>query len=127
MKNLLEYILIHLVDHPDEVVIDETKDEQGAIYVIHVHSEDVGRVIGKGGSVIQAIRQIARVRAIKEGERVRIDVYTDDDARESVPTQTPAAEVSEPEVQTEIAPEIEQTEEVASETAVESSPDQDQN
>ncbi len=78
MKNLIEFILIHLVDHPEDVVIDETKGEQETTYLIHVHAEDIGRVIGKGGSVIQAIRQIARVRATKEGERVRIDVFTED-------------------------------------------------
>lgn len=78
MKNLIEFILIHLVDHPEDVVIDETKGEQETTYLIHVHSEDIGRVIGKGGSVIQAIRQIARVRATKEGERVRIDVFTEE-------------------------------------------------
>lgn len=78
MKNLIEFILIHLVDHPESVVIDEEKDEQGTTYLIHVHDDDIGRVIGKGGNVIQAIRQIARVRATKEGERVRIDVQTED-------------------------------------------------
>lgn len=83
MKNLIEFILIHLVDHPEDVVIDETKGEQETTYLIHVHAEDVGRVIGKGGSVIQSIRQIARVRATKEGERVRIDVFTEDKAEKS--------------------------------------------
>ncbi|MBP9781965.1 KH domain-containing protein [Candidatus Woesebacteria bacterium] len=82
MKNLIEFILIHLVDHPEDVVIDETKGEQETTYLIHVHAEDVGRVIGKGGSVIQSIRQIARVRATKEGERVRIDVFTEDKAED---------------------------------------------
>lgn len=83
MKNLIGFILIHLVDHPEDVVIDETKGEQETTYLIHVHAEDVGRVIGKGGSVIQSIRQIARVRATKEGERVRIDVFTEDKAEKS--------------------------------------------
>ncbi|HNQ17164.1 MAG TPA: KH domain-containing protein [Candidatus Woesebacteria bacterium] len=83
MKNLIEFILIHLVDHPEDVVIDETKGEQETTYLIHVHAEDVGRVIGKGGSVIQSIRQIARVRATKEGERVRIDVFTEDKAEKA--------------------------------------------
>lgn len=74
MKNLLEYIIIHLVEHPEDVVIDETSDEQGAIYTIHVNQEDIGRIIGKGGSVIHAIRNIGRIRAIKEGMRAKIVV-----------------------------------------------------
>ncbi len=74
MKNLLEFIIIHLVEHPEDVVIDEAVDEQGAVFTITVHPEDVGRIIGKGGSVIHSIRNISRIRAIKEGIRAKIVV-----------------------------------------------------
>ena len=74
MKNLLEFIIIHLVEHPEDVKIEETTDEQGAVYTIQVNAEDVGRIIGKGGSVIHAIRNIGRIRAIKEGIRAKIVV-----------------------------------------------------
>lgn len=93
MKNLIEFILIHLVDHPEDVSIDETKNDQETTYLIHVHDDDIGRVIGKGGSVIQAIRQIARVRATKEGERIRIDIHTEDrPARSETVTEVAPAE-----------------------------------
>ncbi|MEX0896389.1 MAG: KH domain-containing protein [Patescibacteria group bacterium] len=72
MKNLLEYIIIHLVTHPEDVVIEEKTTEQGSEFLIRVHQEDIGRIIGKGGSVIHAIRSIAKIRAIKEGIRARI-------------------------------------------------------
>lgn len=72
MKNLLEFIIIHLVEHPEDVKIDEAQDEQGSVYTITVHSEDIGRIIGKGGSVIHSIRNICRIRAIKEGIRAKI-------------------------------------------------------
>jgi uncharacterized protein len=72
MKNLLEFILIHLVDHPEEVAIEEQEDERGTVYVLHVHADDKGKVIGKKGSVINAIRQVARIRALKEGIRAHI-------------------------------------------------------
>lgn len=74
MKNLLEFILNRLVDHPDAVEVVESQDDRGFVYTIHVHEEDIARVIGKGGSVIQAIRNIAKVRAIKEGIRAYIVV-----------------------------------------------------
>jgi uncharacterized protein len=67
MKNLLEFILIHLVDHPEDVRVEETSDDRGIVFVINVHQEDIGRVIGKGGSVIHSIRNIAKIRATKEG------------------------------------------------------------
>lgn len=72
MKNLLEFIVIHLVTHPEEVVIEEQTTEQGTEFIVKVHDEDIGRVIGKGGSVIHAIRSIAKIRAIKEGIRARV-------------------------------------------------------
>ena len=74
MKNLLEYILIHIAQNPDQVVVEETQTEEGDLYTITVNPEDMGRVIGKGGNVIQAIRTLARVRAMKEGRRVRIEI-----------------------------------------------------
>ena len=72
MKNLLEYLLIHLVDYPEDVVVEETETERGFEYSLRVNPEDMGRVIGKKGSVIESIRAIAKVRAVKEGIRVFI-------------------------------------------------------
>lgn len=69
MKNLLEFILIHLVDNPEEVKIEISEEERGTTYLIHVHPDDMGKIIGKKGSVINAIRNIAKIRAIKEGIR----------------------------------------------------------
>lgn len=74
MKQLLEYVIPNIVNHPDAVEITETTDEGNVNLTIKVHPEDTGRVIGKAGKVIKAIRQIARVIAIKQGVRVNIDV-----------------------------------------------------
>src|SRR5688572_5088802 len=74
MKQLLEYIIPNIVNHPDEVEITETQDNGTVNLTIKVNEEDTGRVIGKAGKVIKAIRQIARVIAIKQGVRVNIDV-----------------------------------------------------
>lgn len=78
MKNLIEYILIHLVEHPEEVQVIESEDDRGMVYTIHVHAEDIGRVIGKGGSVIQSIRNIGKIRAIKEGVHAYINLAEDE-------------------------------------------------
>lgn len=74
MKNLLEFLLIHIVEHPEDVSIEETSDDRGFLYTIRVNEEDIGRVIGKGGSVIQSIRNIAKIRAIKEGIRAHVTI-----------------------------------------------------
>lgn len=80
MKNLLEFLLIHLVDHPEDVRIEESEDDRGMVYTIHVHPEDMGRVIGKGGSVIHSIRTIAKIRAIKEGLHAYVTLAEADEA-----------------------------------------------
>ncbi|HSW90070.1 MAG TPA: KH domain-containing protein [Patescibacteria group bacterium] len=72
MKSLLEYILIHLVDNPDAVAVSETEEDGSMVYTITVEPADFGRVIGKNGRIINSIRSIAKVRAIKDGTHVFI-------------------------------------------------------
>lgn len=67
MKNLLEFILIHLVDNPEAVRVEENPQEGMTEYILHVHPDDMGKVIGKKGSLINSIRKIAQIRATKEG------------------------------------------------------------
>lgn len=74
MKQLLEYIIPNIVNHPEDVVIAETEENGLLNLSIKVNPEDMGRVIGKSGKVIKAIRQIGRIIAIKKGVRVNIDV-----------------------------------------------------
>ena len=74
MKNLIEFILIHIVTHPEDVQVEEATDDGGTFYSITVHDEDVGRVIGKNGSIIHALRTICKIRAVKEGSRVRLTI-----------------------------------------------------
>ncbi len=55
---LLEYIIENLVDHPDEVHIQEIPGEEEHIVEVRVADSDVGKVIGKNGSVAKALRTI---------------------------------------------------------------------
>lgn len=83
MKNLLEFILIHLVDNPDAVSISMDMDGDTEVYTLKVAPEDMGKVIGKQGKVINSIRTLARVRAVKEGKH--ISVVLADEAQEVAP------------------------------------------
>jgi len=78
MKQLLEYIIPNIVNHPEDVVIGEEETNGLVTLTIKVNPEDMGRVIGKSGKVIKAIRQIGRIVAIKKGIRVNIDVLDQD-------------------------------------------------
>lgn len=74
MKNLLEFMLIHIVTFPDDVSVDELEGAGETVYTISVNPADLGRVIGKRGNIIQSIRSIAKVRAMKEHTRIRVIV-----------------------------------------------------
>ncbi len=87
MKQLLEYIIPNIVNHPEDVVITEESADGVENLSIKVNPEDMGRVIGKSGKVIKAIRQIGRIIAIKKGLRVNIDVV--DEKIQNTPAETP--------------------------------------
>lgn len=74
MKSLLEFLLIHLVNNPDDVRIETSQEENTDVYTIFVAPEDTGRVIGKGGKIIHAIRTLAKVRAVKEQKHIMVRV-----------------------------------------------------
>lgn len=79
MRNLIEFVLLHLVSHPDVVEVEELEGEDGRIeYLLHVHPEDRGHVIGRNGRTIEALRTLVRVRAMKENKGVRISLSEDE-------------------------------------------------
>lgn len=113
MKQLLEYIVPNIVNHPEDVVITEETTPEGTSLMIEVNQEDMGRVIGKSGKVIKSIRQIARVMAIKRGIRIHIDILDKNAPTQPVDVSEPVDE-SEPVVETEAEEAVEPTtEEVA--------------
>lgn len=74
MKELVEYIAKLLVDDPSQVSVTEVEGTNSVIIELHVASEDMGRVIGKGGRVASAIRTLVRVAAAKEGRRATLEI-----------------------------------------------------
>ena len=74
MKALTEYIAKSLVDHPDEFAVDEVRHGNRVTLELSVAKDDMGRVIGKGGRVANAIRTLLRVAAERDGSQVTLDV-----------------------------------------------------
>lgn len=72
MKSLLEFILLRMVLHPEDVEVSQVEEMGLTIYKIKLHPEDIGRVIGRAGNVIKAIRKLAQVRAVKDHLKVRV-------------------------------------------------------
>ena len=77
MKDALMYIVSLLVDHPDEVVITESMEGATTIFTIATHPEDMGKIIGKSGRIIRAIREIARTFAAKTNSYIDIKIAGD--------------------------------------------------
>ncbi|MFA6881764.1 MAG: KH domain-containing protein [Aminobacterium sp.] len=77
-QNLVKYIVDLLVTDPDQVLITSEMNDRGIVMVlIKVAPEDVGRVIGKRGATINAIRLVVKAAAVKENERVEVDIVAD--------------------------------------------------
>jgi predicted RNA-binding protein YlqC (UPF0109 family) len=74
VKDLIEYIACSLVDDPTQVEVTSTQRGNAVSLRLQVAKEDMGRVIGKGGKVANAMRMLLRVAAAQEGKRVSLDV-----------------------------------------------------
>jgi predicted RNA-binding protein YlqC (UPF0109 family) len=74
MTELLEFLVRALVEEPEAVVVEELEEDGDLIYEITVAEGDLGRVIGKGGRVANAIRTIAKAAAVRLDRRVIVDI-----------------------------------------------------
>ncbi|MBN1230950.1 MAG: KH domain-containing protein [Anaerolineales bacterium] len=74
MKDLIEYIARSLVDDPTQVSVTEETSGGNTTIHLEVSKEDMGRVIGRGGRVANAVRTLLRVAAAREGKNVILDI-----------------------------------------------------
>jgi predicted RNA-binding protein YlqC (UPF0109 family) len=77
LKSALEHLVKGIVDHPDDVKVISASSARGEVLEVHVHPEDLGRVIGRAGRTAKALRTL--VGALADGRRVRVDVVDTDD------------------------------------------------
>ena len=74
MRELLTFVAQSLVDHPDQVQVNEVQGEQALILELHVAPEDMGKVIGKQGRIAKAIRSVVKAASLKTGENVMVEI-----------------------------------------------------
>lgn len=74
MKDLVKFIAQALVDHPDQVTVNELTGESSVIVELKVAPEDMGKVIGKQGRIAKAIRTVVKAAAIKDDKRVTVEI-----------------------------------------------------
>ena len=75
MKDLIEFLARALVDAPDQVSVESYEDDDGTVvYEVRVAEDDVGKVIGRSGRTVNALRAVVRAASAREGRRVLVDV-----------------------------------------------------
>jgi uncharacterized protein len=74
VKELVEFIAKALVDHPDQVEVQQVEGEHSVILELRVAPDDMGKVIGKQGRIAKAIRTVVNAAAIKEKKRVMVEI-----------------------------------------------------
>ncbi len=74
MKDLVEYMAKNLVDDPSQVRVRETVTSQEIRVDLHVAPEDMGRIIGKNGRVVNSLRVLLRVAAVRQGKRASLEI-----------------------------------------------------
>lgn len=74
MRDLVEFLAQSLVANPDAVSVEEVQAGRIVVYEVSVAEDDVGKIIGRQGKVIRAIRTVVKAAATRAGTRVDVDV-----------------------------------------------------
>jgi predicted RNA-binding protein YlqC (UPF0109 family) len=74
MKDLIEFLARSLVDLPDEVRVEEEQDDDRVILRLYVAEGDMGKVIGKQGRIANAMRDLLKVAAARQGGRASLEI-----------------------------------------------------
>jgi uncharacterized protein len=75
VRDLLEFLTRSLVEHPDQVQVTEAEEVDGEVVLeVEVADDDLGRVIGRGGRVANALRSVMKAAATREEKRVVVDI-----------------------------------------------------
>jgi hypothetical protein len=81
MQSFLEFVVRHLVDHPAEATVSKVQGGEesrgGTLYELRVAHGDVGKIVGKHGQTIEAIRSLAAASAARYSERVQVEIVED--------------------------------------------------
>lgn len=73
-ESLVEFVAKSLVDEPDAVSVKAVEDQDGRVIELHVAEGDMGKVIGRNGSVAKAMRTLLKVVAAREGESISLEI-----------------------------------------------------
>jgi predicted RNA-binding protein YlqC (UPF0109 family) len=74
MKEVIEFIARNLVDHPDEVSLEEVDKENSIMIRLRVNPEDIGKVVGRNGRTAQSMRTLLSAMGARTGKRAMLEI-----------------------------------------------------
>src|SRR4029077_4242643 len=74
VKQFLEFVIRQLVEFPDEMMLSEIPSGKMTIFRVQLRQSDVGRIIGRNGQTIQAIRALLASSAARHGQRATLEI-----------------------------------------------------
>ena len=74
MRQFLEFIIRHLVEFPDEVMLSEIPNGRMTVFRLQMRQTDVGRIIGRNGQTIRSVRALLASAAARHGEKATLDI-----------------------------------------------------
>jgi len=74
MRGLVECLAKALVDHPEAVRVREVEGERSIVIEVTVAPDDVGKIIGKQGRIVNALRTVVKAAAVRTGKRVTVEI-----------------------------------------------------
>lgn len=74
VMELVAYIAVNLVDNPDDVRIEKAAEGDEEVYRLHVHPDDLGKVIGKGGQTARAVHTLVQAFGDRNGRRLAFEI-----------------------------------------------------
>ena len=76
MQEFLVFVLRHLIDHPDEMVLTKLDAPKKIVFRLRLNQSDIGKVVGKHGQTLSAIRNLLAASA-RHGEKVVLEIVED--------------------------------------------------
>ncbi|MGV3531908.1 MAG: KH domain-containing protein [Chthoniobacteraceae bacterium] len=81
MQEFLDFVLRQLIDYPDDMILTKLEGNKKTIFKLQLRQSDVGKVIGKHGQTIIAIRNLLAAAAARHGERAILEIVEDEAPR----------------------------------------------
>ncbi len=74
VKEMLAYIVENLVEHPEEIVIEQVENHDTVVFQLKVAPSDMGKVIGRQGRIAKEIRVLVKNAGMRDNKRILVDI-----------------------------------------------------